>query len=150
MHYGKVRQPNYLMLVPFPSVQEISVQRKIYMHHCSFLSADCTAEYRGTMLNKTNTAMMAISTPSTPNQVMDAKEIRLTISPPIPAPTAMESCIMELFKLNITPEDSGTSETRLNCCAGADDQAAKDQRIKIANTAMTDCPTKDSKINEMT
>lgn len=102
------------------------------------------------MLDNTNVAMMAMTTPSNPNQVMDAKETRLTISPPIPAPTAMASCIMELFKLSMTPEDSGTSETRLNCCAGADDQAAKDQRIKMANTAMTDCPTKDSKINEMT
>lgn len=81
-----------------------------------------------------NIIKMVIANPSTPTHVMEPRDTFSTKIPPIPAPAAIDNCIIDWFSPRSTPDDSGFMVAKLNCCAGADAHAAKDHSISMIKT----------------
>lgn len=77
-------------------------------------------------LRDKNTAPTAKAVPTAATQVTEESDICSTAAPPIPAPAAMASWMVELFKLSIMPEDSGASLIKCNCCGGPGDHVEHD------------------------
>ena len=53
---------------------------------------------------KNDATTIAIATPTIPTQVMDGRDTRSIMTPPIAAPAAMDNCIMDWFRLSMIPE----------------------------------------------
>ncbi|MET3292474.1 UNVERIFIED_CONTAM: hypothetical protein ABID98_005171 [Brevibacillus sp. OAP136] len=85
--------------------------------------------------NKNIDATTAIATPIVPNQVIDDNDTRSTARPPIPAPAAIDNCIIDWLSPSMTPEYLGSIRIKLYCCVGPDDHAANDHNTRT--TTMT-------------
>ena len=53
---------------------------------------------------KNDTTTIAIATPTIPTHVMDDRDTRSTMTPPIAAPAAIDNCIIDWFRRSIIPE----------------------------------------------